>query len=252
MDVISQYDANAIVEFWEQFSEEVVSLTENWQQVENTGFLAGYTWEFRFRSASTATAMALSHCRAVAGEAWDQVRLIGMDADDWSEAMPVVDLSEFDAFVQWSIETFSQRWLPVDVVRGIDDERRYILESAMRNAQTNASGTNEGTVTADTPTSSAGGAENNDPVVAATSPDSEEAIGNQAIPEEYRSKAMSKTEALRLIGWPSHAETERQAIDWLTASIRGGEYRWEKINHKVGVFDIRQFPEECRKDISKH
>ena len=38
-----------------------------------------------------------------------------------------------------------------------------------------------------------------------------------AIPPNKRTKAMSKVEAMKYIGWPKHIESERQAVDWLNA-----------------------------------
>lgn len=85
----------------------------------------------------------------------------------------------------------------------------------------------------------------------ATTGGSDNPCGSRRIPEEFRSKAMSKTEALNFIGWPSHAENLRQARKWLNDSIDDGEYKWERKGNKKGIYDIRQFPEECWPEIRK-
>ncbi|MEM9366389.1 MAG: hypothetical protein AAGD07_10355 [Planctomycetota bacterium] len=71
------------------------------------------------------------------------------------------------------------------------------------------------------------------------------------IPADKRTKPMSKIEALRFIKWPSHAQSERQARDWLTQSIEDGEYHWERINDKKGVYHLDDFPKECWPEIKK-
>ena len=76
--------------------------------------------------------------------------------------------------------------------------------------------------------------------------------GSHAIPHDKRTKPMTKAEALNYIGWPSNARTEREARDWLTRSIRAGEYRWERINSKSGVYHLDDFNPECWDQIRAH
>ena len=73
-----------------------------------------------------------------------------------------------------------------------------------------------------------------------------------AIPHDKRTKPMTKAEALNYIGWPAHARTEREAREWLNRSIRDGEYRWERINNKSGVYHLDDFNPECWDEIRAH
>lgn len=72
------------------------------------------------------------------------------------------------------------------------------------------------------------------------------------IPHDKRTKPMTKAEALNYIGWPAGARSEREAREWLTRSIRDGEYRWEKINNKSGVYHLDDFKPECWEEIRAH
>ncbi len=77
-------------------------------------------------------------------------------------------------------------------------------------------------------------------------------IHARTIPAEKRTKPMTRLEALNFIGWPPHAQNERQARDWLTKSIVDGEYHWEEISgSKRGVYHLDDFPKECWPEIRK-
>lgn len=73
------------------------------------------------------------------------------------------------------------------------------------------------------------------------------------IPLEYRTKAMSKIEALNYIGWPAHARgDEKAARRWLNQSIQDGAFTCAKTaSRKRFYWDKRQFPKECQKEISQ-
>lgn len=81
--------------------------------------------------------------------------------------------------------------------------------------------------------------------------DLDEGKPRKKIPEEKRTKAMTKLEALNFIGWPTHATNERQARRWFTQSINDGEYDCEQINRKSFVFNVDQFPPDARKVVRK-
>ena len=73
-----------------------------------------------------------------------------------------------------------------------------------------------------------------------------------SIPLEYRTKAMSKIEALNYIGWPAHCKNEKAARNWLNKSIEDGAFTCaETSSRKRFYWDKRQFPKECQREISQ-
>lgn len=72
------------------------------------------------------------------------------------------------------------------------------------------------------------------------------------IPEDKRTKAMSKKEALNYITWPKYCETIRQARYWLNQRIKDGEYECEPTkSRKMFIFNVDDFPDKARQELSK-
>ncbi|WP_149498650.1 hypothetical protein [Roseiconus lacunae] len=71
------------------------------------------------------------------------------------------------------------------------------------------------------------------------------------IPWEKRTVAMSKADAIQLIGTPPIITSERGARDYLNVMIESGEYDCEMIGPNRFVFNIDQFPEKYRNDIKR-
>jgi hypothetical protein len=66
-----------------------------------------------------------------------------------------------------------------------------------------------------------------------------EATPQTKIPAKFRSKAMSKKEAAKLLGRPS----EDSAVKWLNNCIEDGTITAEQLTRQSFIFDIRQFHE---------
>lgn len=70
------------------------------------------------------------------------------------------------------------------------------------------------------------------------------------IPLEFRSKRMSKIDALIYAKPPLHMN-DRQQMDWFNKSIESGDYSCFAINRKAFYWDIRTFPEEARDEMKQ-